>query len=409
MFCKYCGRKLEDGEVCNCRLQKKVQPAQPVSQKPPVQTGQTPQRQTPQTGQTPQWQTPQTEQTPHRQAYQPEQTPPQPQPLYEYEPEEQKTPKKSHKGLIIGLIAAGAVLVAAAAAAAVILLYGSGDKKPPKAVQTETETEDIAAEADTEMQTGVIPETVETEAENSVVAKLKEDYDAGTLDYVQLKKELAGIDAANLSETDAQMGFELQLQAENELTKQIELLVSESKYMEAFSMLAAISEALPEDMLVAELKKKYEVDFILYLEAESKKLVQDKKTEEAVKLLTEAKDYVANKALIDGLIESAQKAPKEADYIIPDSSSRYLTMDDVADLSLREINYAKNEIYARHGRRFASKELQDYFDSKSWYSGTIDANDFSSSVFNEYEKANADFLSEVEFSIDSAGYKLDAG
>ena len=59
--------------------------------------------------------------------------------------------------------------------------------------------------------------------------------------------------------------------------------------------------------------------------------------------------------------------------ILPQSDTRLLTQQDVAGLSLREINYAKNEIYARHGRKFASKELQDYFNAQSWYQGTVDA------------------------------------
>lgn len=99
-------------------------------------------------------------------------------------------------------------------------------------------------------------------------------------------------------------------------------------------------------------------------------------------------------------------------YILPESDSRYLTDSDIAGMSLREINYAKNEIYARHGRKFKSEELQSYFDSKSWYTGKYDPADFdknySSSMLNTYEKKNAEFLSDKEFSIDSKGYQLDA-
>lgn len=66
------------------------------------------------------------------------------------------------------------------------------------------------------------------------------------------------------------------------------------------------------------------------------------------------------------------KTKTASDYILQDSSSRLLTRADVEKLglSLREINYAKNEIYARHGRKFHSMELQNYFNSKSWYRGT---------------------------------------
>ena len=71
------------------------------------------------------------------------------------------------------------------------------------------------------------------------------------------------------------------------------------------------------------------------------------------------------------------------EYILPDSDSRYLTE-------------ARNEIYARHGRRFVDAGLQRYFDSCSWYSGTIDPADFSDSVFNEYERANSRLIVEYE-------------
>lgn len=102
---------------------------------------------------------------------------------------------------------------------------------------------------------------------------------------------------------------------------------------------------------------------------------------------------------------------EKLEYILGDSDSRYLTEADVASLSLREINYAKNEIYARHGRRFTSPELQNYFNSKDWYEGIYDPGDFdanySARLLNDYEKRNAEFLSEMEYSIDSRGYQLD--
>lgn len=97
----------------------------------------------------------------------------------------------------------------------------------------------------------------------------------------------------------------------------------------------------------------------------------------------------------------------DPDYIIADSNSRYLTNADVQNLSIKQINYAKNEIYARKGRKFQSKELQDYFNSKSWYHGTVEPDAFTTSCFNEYEIANAEFLSKTEFSMNPNGYQLD--
>jgi hypothetical protein len=95
------------------------------------------------------------------------------------------------------------------------------------------------------------------------------------------------------------------------------------------------------------------------------------------------------------------------DYILPTSDREKLTSSDIEDLSLQELNYAKNEIYARHGRKFASKELQNYFNSKSWYNGTIEPEDFSESLLSKVESANAKLLKDREYSLNSNGYPLD--
>lgn len=99
------------------------------------------------------------------------------------------------------------------------------------------------------------------------------------------------------------------------------------------------------------------------------------------------------------------------DYILPESNSRLLTESDIEGLSLRELNYAKNEIYARHGRKFKSQELQDYFESKSWYEGRYEGADFdenySAGLLSEIEKKNAEFLKAAEEEMSSGGYQLD--
>lgn len=85
------------------------------------------------------------------------------------------------------------------------------------------------------------------------------------------------------------------------------------------------------------------------------------------------------------------------DYIIPDSDTRLLTENDVEGLTLREINYAKNEIYARHGRMFDSKELQNYFKNKKWYEGTIIPTMFDKGGYlSTIESKNAAFLNDME-------------
>ena len=83
-------------------------------------------------------------------------------------------------------------------------------------------------------------------------------------------------------------------------------------------------------------------------------------------------------------------------YVLPNSNSQYLTMEDLAGLTKEQCRLARNELYARHGRRFDDAELQGYFDSCDWYAGTISPGDFDDSVLNEYEIANRDLLVQYE-------------
>ena len=98
--------------------------------------------------------------------------------------------------------------------------------------------------------------------------------------------------------------------------------------------------------------------------------------------------------------------PSTSDYIFWDSSIRYLSDAEVAGLSLQQLCYARNEIYARRGYIFNSQELKDYFGSKPWYHGTIPSDYFSSSVFNACEMANVELLKRYEYSINPNGYQL---
>ena len=79
-------------------------------------------------------------------------------------------------------------------------------------------------------------------------------------------------------------------------------------------------------------------------------------------------------------------------YLLPNSGSAYLTEADFADLSHWELILARNEIFARHGRRFQNADIQAYFDGCSWYSGTIAPEDFDSSVLSDIEVKNVQML-----------------
>ena len=53
--------------------------------------------------------------------------------------------------------------------------------------------------------------------------------------------------------------------------------------------------------------------------------------------------------------------------ILPESSTRYLSDADLVVLSIQELSYARNEIFAKYGRRFKSRELTEYFQTRPWY------------------------------------------
>lgn len=80
------------------------------------------------------------------------------------------------------------------------------------------------------------------------------------------------------------------------------------------------------------------------------------------------------------------------DSIFPQSSTEYLESSDLETCSPDELQMAINEIYARHHRRFVLQDVQEYFDSKSWYTGYIEAEDFDVSVMNGYEGYNIDLM-----------------
>ena len=85
-----------------------------------------------------------------------------------------------------------------------------------------------------------------------------------------------------------------------------------------------------------------------------------------------------------------------SDYILPDSSIRILADSEMQSLTKEELRLARNEIYARHGRRFDDQNLQDYFEQKAWYVGSIDPEDFKESWLSNIEKQNIKTIEKYE-------------
>lgn len=92
----------------------------------------------------------------------------------------------------------------------------------------------------------------------------------------------------------------------------------------------------------------------------------------------------------------------EGDYKIADSDTRQITYADLEGFSAEDCKIARNEIYARHGRKFQDENLQNYFNQLEWYNGTIEPDAFDESVLSDVEIANKDTI--VKFEAEK-GYK----
>ncbi|MFN3517696.1 MAG: YARHG domain-containing protein [Novosphingobium sp.] len=79
------------------------------------------------------------------------------------------------------------------------------------------------------------------------------------------------------------------------------------------------------------------------------------------------------------------------DFTFPDSSTRRLTEADISQLGPATLRIARNEIYARKGRRFRNQELARYFSQFAWYRPTADE-----VALTAIERANVELLTRAE-------------
>ena len=85
-----------------------------------------------------------------------------------------------------------------------------------------------------------------------------------------------------------------------------------------------------------------------------------------------------------------------SDFLLPESDCKYITKEDLKEFDAEQCRLARNEIYARHGRKFQDEVVQKYFESCSWYEGIIEPDQFEESLLNEYEVSNRDLIVEYE-------------
>lgn len=97
--------------------------------------------------------------------------------------------------------------------------------------------------------------------------------------------------------------------------------------------------------------------------------------------------------------DDEQAAPaSDGDYVLADSDTRLYAADELESLSDWELEIARNEIYARHGREFSNEALREYFEGQSWYEPRYSAEEFDAldGVLNQTEVANAELILSIE-------------
>lgn len=103
-------------------------------------------------------------------------------------------------------------------------------------------------------------------------------------------------------------------------------------------------------------------------------------------------------ALILTLLLLCATAAAERMYIFPESDSRLLTWDEVAQWDYESLGYAFNEIFARHGYDFEpGGEYEHYFDTRPWYrpNGTYNNRRDCYTKLNTIEWENDHLIKEV--------------
>lgn len=234
---------------------------------------------------------------------------------------------------------------------------------------------------------------------DSLVTNLKAD----NIKVVQnLKNDIAEMDLDEDYMSDEQKTQVAQY------SERVEQALDEGRYADAVTALNAW-KADASNISTAITAQKEEEAAKAAAEAEARRKAE---SEAAAKAAAEAAAKAESEAAARAKAESQAKATEtkassssssssgstsvSGDYVLPDSSSRYLTDSDVRNLSSYQLMIARNEIYARHGRKFNDSGLQAYFNSKSWYKGTVEPEDFSTSVFNDYEIKNIDLILSYE-------------
>ena len=175
-------------------------------------------------------------------------------------------------------------------------------------------------------------------------------------------------------------------------TAEPEWEVPDTVGMKAHDAYTALNHAGTRFQIKREYSKEVDAEYVISQEPEPGTMIKD--SEKVLVIISKGVDQPNTKPRPTQSTTGAtaptkkQSSGTSGDYILDGSDKRYVSFSEVTPLSEWQMTIALNEIYARRGRKFSTPELQEYFNSKSWYKGTISPSDFNEGSLNKYEAAN---------------------
>lgn len=124
--------------------------------------------------------------------------------------------------------------------------------------------------------------------------------------------------------------------------------------------------------------------------------VEDIVKAESAQLMTSYSTALSNIKPDASMEDISENSYAGSEYVLPDSDTRYITYSDLYYLDKEQCRIARNEIFARYGRKFKDAALQEHFNSCSWYYPSIEADDFNEKMLNNIEIANMKTIVDYE-------------
>jgi YARHG domain len=94
--------------------------------------------------------------------------------------------------------------------------------------------------------------------------------------------------------------------------------------------------------------------------------------------------------------QQRQAAPQTPVASLPIGSQIYFTVGDLSGFSNGQLDILRNEIYARHGRRFRRADLQAYFDRQPWYRPVYAPDAFPERLLSPVERHNVELIANYQ-------------